>query len=258
MQEITSRNNNIIIDTVKLYDKKYRLAFGRYIAEGEKLSLEAVSSGADILYVFIKKSKSKKFEFLIDYCNNNKIPLYCVSDNVFLKLSKMEAPEGIITVCAIPEKRQLISGTGRLILNNISDPGNMGTIIRTADAFGIKEIIIGDNCVDVYNPKTVRAAMGSIFRVGLIFVATAEAIKKTKQSGMKVFAAVLDSNAEKINGEVLRNSCVVIGNESNGLPYDIIELCTGKVTIPMRGRAESLNASIAAGIIIWEIAKKEE
>ena len=189
-----------------------------------------------------------------------------VSDDIFMKISPENAPEGIICVADYMAKHeraafgnaafeQATSGCSVLLLESVRDPGNVGTIIRSAAAFGVKTVCMSRDCADIYNSKTLRAAMGALFGTNILYFDDIKAaIKGLQDSGRSVYAAALDRNAVRL-GDVTLSAldCVVIGNEGHGLSEGTIAACDKSLFIPMEPNSESLNAAIAASVIMWNI-----
>ena len=192
-----------------------------------------------------------------------------VSDSVFEKMSLEKAPEGVITVAKYIDKIRKITKIENVELpspaesvflaESLQDPGNLGTLIRSAAALGIDRVVISADCADVYNPKTIRAAMGGLFYISVDRVDAdifAEYIKALRESGRRVFAAALDESAESLDKLELRaGDSFLIGNEGHGLSDSAIGACDRSVMIPMRDEVESLNAAAAAVILMWEMKK---
>ena len=265
-QYISSKNNALVVRLAKLKDKKYRKAEGLFRFDGIKLFYEAANYDAPIEYVLVSESAKDKYCFEVEKnCNCTK--LYIVSDDAFLKLTDEQAPEGIVTVCsnlnAITSENDLdalaeeIKNKRVLMLESVRDAGNMGTIIRSARAFGIDTLVISSDCADLYNSKTIRAAMGGIFAQRIVVVeSVADAVGVMRKMGARVFAAALNRDAKKL-GEIdlCRGDAILIGNEGHGLSKESIDACNECVYIPMESDSESLNASIAASICMWELYK---
>ena len=265
-QYISSKSNSLIVRLAKLKDKKYRKAEGLFRFDGIKLFCEAAKNGAPIEYVLVSESAKDKYCFEVEKnCNCTK--LYIVSDDVFSKLTDEQAPEGIVTVCSnldsitkaddleslandLKEKRVLM-------LESIRDAGNMGTIIRSARAFGIDTLVISSDCADLYNPKTIRAAMGGLFVQRIVIVESiADAVSEMRKSGARVYAAALNRDAKRLGEVDLKcGDAILIGNEGHGLSSESINACDECVYIPMEDGSESLNAGIAASICMWELYK---
>lgn len=265
-QYISSKSNSLIVRISKLKDKKYRRSEGLFRFDGIKLFHEAVGSGAPIEYVFVCDSSREKYCREVELvCSCDK--LYVLADDVFSKLTDEQSPEGVITVCrnldniAIENNMVAVvrSSLGKrvLMLESVRDTGNMGTIIRSARAFGIDTLIISSDCAELYNPKTIRAAMGALFTQRIIVVnSIADAILEIRTSGARVFAAALNRDAKKLGEiELKRGDAILIGNEGHGLSTEAIESCDECIYIPMEEGSESLNAGIAASVCMWELYK---
>ena len=183
-----------------------------------------------------------------------------VSDGLETKISSVQTPQGIYCVCGMPKRAlQQIAGSGEkfLALDHLQDPGNLGTIIRTADAFGADGIILSEGCPDCYSPKVLRSAMGSVFRLPIWTVRNlAQTLEAMRQEGFTCFGAALDGTAIRL-GEFSfpKRSVAVVGNEGNGISRPVLEVCQKTLYIPMKGEAESLNAGVASSLILWEMCR---
>lgn len=249
---ITSRINPKVIAAASLSSKKKRDETGLFLIEGRKLFLEAVKRGADIQTVFVTEKMEYELADILDRLNCEK---YTVSDGVYEKLSLDKSPDGVI--CTAKKPQEYARGGNRpFIICDMQDAGNLGTCIRTALALGISPLILAGDCADVYNPKTVRASMGAVFSQNIMHFADHEsAIAYCRKNGFPVYAAALRENAKPIS-EVSKYQVVfAVGNEGHGLPEKTIDACNGAVIIPMEGDSESLNASAAAAILMWETRK---
>ncbi len=266
---ITSRNNPIVKMIASLSEKKSRNAERMFIAEGEKLTVEAIKSSLPVKYVIIKESKidsilpNVKAAFDKSLCQNAEIIFF--ADTAFEKISTEKAPEGVITVIKyldffkdsdiIYKEEFFIEEDERaLILCSVRDPSNLGSVIRSAAAFGVKHVVLSSDCADIYNPKTVRSAMGSLFKIKVTRVQNLESfITASREVGRRVFAAELRDGALSIKDAGLSSTDIVmIGNEGHGIPENISAICTGSLYIPICANIESLNASVAAAIFMWE------
>lgn len=243
-EAITSRDNPLVRRTAALLtDASARREARAFIAEGPVMLGEALRSGVEILRVFARRELLPELPAL-------ECPVHPVSEPVLSKLSGVPAPQGVVFVCAMPRDAALTRGAV-LALDELRDPGNMGTILRTAEAFGVRNVALLGRCVDPYAPKVVRAAMGSLFRVRPVSCTMAEV--RAACPG-PVLAAVLDGDSRPIGECSLRDACVVIGNEAHGVSPEVRAACDGGVHIPICG-AESLNAAMAAGIFLYEMAR---
>ena len=265
-QYISSKSNSLVIRFAKLKDKKYRKAEGLFRFDGIKLFCEAAQTKAPIEYVLVSESAREKYCSEVENsCLCDK--LYVLSDDVFAKLTDEQAPEGIITVCANLENITKATDLSALaleltekrvlMLESVRDAGNMGTIIRTARAFGIDTLIVSSDCADLYNPKTIRAAMGGLFSQRVVAVESIpDAVTEMRKAGTRVYAAALNRDAKKLDEIDLKlGDTILIGNEGHGLSPESINACNECVYIPMESDSESLNAGIAASICMWELYK---
>lgn len=269
---ITSRSNPTVKLTSSLKDKKSREAEGLFIAEGEKLTFEALSASLPIEKIFIAKSKKDRIiDKLSNYNDVEKLSecsVYVLEDSVFEKISTENAPQGVISVIKhldffyqsdIIYKEEFFKNLlGRAIcLSSVRDPGNLGSAIRSAVAFGVEHIIMSSDCADIYNPKTVRGAMGSLFRVKTTRIDDmCEFISLARKSGRRVYTAELNSSAAALGSfPLLSTDIVIIGNEGHGVSEDVSKAADGALYIPISSKTESLNASVAAAIFMWEQGK---
>ena len=255
MERITSKNNPSVIAAAKLSDKKYREKEGAFAFEGIKLFGEAVKNGAKIRRVFVTEEAFEKYRETLLTVGEEKI--FIVSDAVYEKLSFENAPQGVFSVADYfsPAPKEEISLV--LLLDGVADPGNFGAILRSADAFAIDAVFSGKNGADLYNPKTVRACMGSLFRVDVRRCDSIEnEILRLKNEGFRIYATTLNESSEDIRRVDLSGKIgFVIGNEGHGVSEAVLKSCTGSVIIPMREGPESLNAAVASSVVMWEAAR---
>lgn len=266
-QYISSKSNNLVVRISKLKDKKYRKAECLFRFDGIKLFLEAIEKCVNIEYVFVMESASATVKFAVKESGITSSKVYLLSDEAFAKLTDEQSPEGVVTVCSYLENVVLsddykaladeVKEGITLILESVRDVGNLGTIIRTAKAFSIDNLIISSDCADLYNPKTVRAAMGALFSQRIVEVSDiCEAIGAMRENGSDVYAAALRSDARRLGSfELKLGDAIVIGNEGHGLSSEVIDACSECLFIPMEAGSESLNASIAASVCMWELYK---
>lgn len=260
MLSITSRNNDKIKHAVKLCtDSSERRKTGTFFLEGLRLCCDAAINGHVAETVFVtEKSLNEhgdELAVLLNSCRES----FVITQEISLKLSDTKNPQGVFCICKTLDKNyniDKINYNGMYIaLENVQTPGNLGAAARTAEALGLNGIIVSGGC-DIYNPKALRAAMGSLLRLDVVSVDNlAEFLIDCTGKGMKTYAAVPDSDALPVT-QMDRTSGIVcaIGNEGNGLSDDVISACT-RVTIPMKGRAESLNAASAASVVMWEMVR---
>lgn len=257
---ITSRKNQTVVKSKALInEKKLRDKENLTAAEGIKLCGEAIRAGLDPEYAVFSEDAEKKFpeikNLLFGQC-----PIFTVTNDIYSYLSGQKSPQGIFLAVKLLDKSKnldrIIEKDKILILDEIQDSGNLGTIIRSAEAFGIGGIILSPGCADPYSPKTLRASMGSAFRVPIAVLPLEETVKLLKESGFSLYAAMLDDSAKILEEvEFKGKTAVVIGNEGHGVGEKTAAACC-KVYIPIL-TAESLNAAVAASIICYELSKKQ-
>lgn len=255
MNEITSTTNALVKETAKLAQKKYRNEKRLFLIEGQKAVEEALLLGVKLEQIFILKEKYSKFA--ASFNQENKILL--VNEAVMKKISTTEtAPEVLATARQMDFSIKNLTDKNRIILlENIKDSGNLGTIIRTATALGAEAIILAGETADIYNPKTVRAAVGNLFKIPIVSVKSTEEARKLLKE-YKFFAAVVSGEAESIIGLKLpEKSVIMLGSEANGLSKETILAADRKITIPISKNVESLNLSMAAAICTWELFGKK-
>ncbi len=261
---ISSKDNNII----KLYQKlltskKFRNEQKMFVLEGARIVEDAAKENLEFVAFMYTNKAIEKYS---DAYNNiskkvDDIKQYEISEVLSEKLSDTKSPQGIFAVVKKLDKvlsADKIINKGRyIVLCNLQDPGNIGTIIRTADAIGIDGVILTDDCCEIYNPKLIRSTMGSLFRMNFWDECNINnVIDLFNSKGIPTFASVIDKDAKSLNNCNFKDgAAVLIGNEGNGLPSVLAEKCTNKLTIKMQGNINSLNAAMATGIIMWEMFK---
>ena len=246
MEEISSRKNPLIAHVRRLgADKKARREAGEYFCQGDKLLYEAVKWGARIKTVLFcgEMPETPDCERMVR-----------VPRDIIESLSPMQSAPELIFTCAMPELWSPITPGRHLILENMQDPGTVGTILRTADALDCGAVILAGDCADPFSPKAVRASMGAVFRHKLIELPVASLVEQAQDIGLPIFAAALDGTALDLREISLPESfAFAIGNEGHGLSRQLLEASAARVIIPMSERCESLNAAAAATIILWEM-----
>ena len=270
---LTSRQNATVKWVTSLHDKKGRRASRAFIAEGEKLTFEAAEAGLPITHVFVSEKRFDALSERISAAFSADIyadtEIITVTDEVFEKISTEKAPQGIISVIKhldffkeldiIYKEDFFLKDDERAIaLCSVRDPGNIGSVIRSAVAFGAQHIVLSADTADVYNSKTVRSAMGALFKVKVTVVRDfASFISAAQANGRNVYAAELSDNAVALDQiKALPTDIFIIGNEGHGIPVEISSVCNNSVYIPISSNTESLNASVAAAIFMWEQGKK--
>ena len=260
MQVITSKDNEVIKNIRKLKDKKYREIENKYIVEGIKLIEEAVEENAKIDTIVVCEDcvENNLIEPKLMY-EIAKYNCIYVSEKVFGAVTEVTNPQGILAVVEKDNKEDAIDYDQDVIvaLDGIQDPGNLGTILRTADSVGLKQIIISKETADAYNPKVVRSTMGAIFRVKVIIANDlVKTLKEIKKHKFKIVATSLQTEDSIYNVQYDKKA-IVIGNEANGVSNEILDMADIKAKIPMLGKTESLNASVAASVILYEYVRQK-
>ena len=257
--DISSRKNSAVLRYRSLNrDRKEREEAGEFNIEGAKLCYEAVSCGMKITAAFITESAIEKYPEVFAALRE-KINPFVITEDISEYISDTKSPQGIFVTAEMIDKSKNADkiDSGRyVILDGLQDSGNIGTILRTADALGMDGVILSPDCCDVYSPKTVRSAMGSLFRVPFVRAVLPEAIEKLKSKGFKIYAAMLDEKAESLSDTVFpEKTAVVIGNEGNGVSAETAAAAENRLYIPIQN-AESLNAAVACSIICCEIKRQ--
>lgn len=250
---ITSRANPLLARVRKLNSRRsFRREAGAFAAEGPKLLGEALRWGAQLEAVIAAPGAPLP-----------ELPpgvrAVEVADSLLASVADTESPQGIVFVCrgrplALPEK---LEGRRWLVLDGVQDPGNVGTIWRTADAFGADGLILCSGCADPWNPKTVRATMGAVFRLPVYECPLDEAAEELAGASIPLYAAALREDTEDVRRVPLGRSAVIIGSEGRGVSDAALALCEKTVKIPMSPRCESLNAAVAASVVLWEMARDD-
>ena len=256
MKTIKSKDNNTSKSALKLIKKKYRDETGLYLLEGVKPLEDAIAMGIGIKTIFLCEGTDKPESFPAELC-------MVLDRKLFDALSDTATSQGIIAVTE--KKKYSAEDFGKavgdkdnvIIMDRLQDPGNIGTIIRTAEAAGYKGIILVAGSGDVYSPKVVRAAAGSLFRMPVIYVADAdEAADMVKTMGKKLTVTCLEEAVNCFDADLTENIALVIGNEGRGVSERLMELSDIRVKIPMAGSIESLNAAVAAGVLMYQSQMK--
>ncbi|MBQ8004555.1 MAG: RNA methyltransferase [Oscillospiraceae bacterium] len=249
MTEIITSRQNKTVKYIRALSRERELRHEKseFVCDGEKLLREAISEKREIVTALFS---AEKYEALPEVPGAEVLR---VSQDVLDSITTLKNAQDVIFTCKMKktEQKQL---SRVILLDRLQDTGNLGTIIRTADALGI-DAVFEDGCADVYNPKTVRSAMGSLFRVPVISADFTELIPKLRANGINVYASELYGDVKTISDIGFERAAVVIGNEGNGVRRDISALCNASVIIPMRGGAESLNASVAAAIFMYKMSE---
>ena len=263
MEKIESTENKRVKHVIKLRDKgRARREEGLFIAEGKRWLYDAAFS--DISELYVSESFAKENEGTgptDDYERSGKGEAFIVTDAVMKKMSGTETPQGVLAVLKMPafSFEELIKKQNPLLLflENIQDPGNLGTVMRTAEGAGVTGVIMSRDTTDIYSPKAVRSTMGSLLRVPHVIAEDFNGtIEDAKAAGIRMYAALPDSKKRYDECDYRASSAFIIGNEANGIKDETAKLADTPVGIPMGGKLESLNAAMAAGILMYEAARK--
>ncbi len=244
-QVITSRKNPLLQQVRKLLSsRKAREEAGLYAADGIKLLAEAVRYCPGLDTVILSEGVEAELP--------ENVRLIRVPEDVMASISPMETPQGALFLCRLPEKKEFVPKPGMLLLDGIQDPGNLGTILRTADALDIPVALL-EGCADPYSHKVVRASMGAVFRVQPVLTTWEEVSEKCRQAGIPVGVTALSPRAKDLRQAELRTMAVVIGSEGRGVRQEILDSADAELIIPMNPHCESLNAAVAAAIVLWQM-----
>lgn len=260
MQIISSKDNDFIKHIRKLKDKKFRDLSNEYVIEGVKLVEEAIAENADIKQIIICEECTKTAD--IPKHVMYEIARYeCVyvTEKLFNFITEVQNPQGILAIVKKQANKNEIDYSEDIIvaLDDIQDPGNLGTILRTVDSIGLKQILVSKGTADCFNPKVVRSTMGAIFRVNVVECEDLQkSLKEIKKHKFKVVVTSLQTDKSLYNID-FNKKAIVIGNEANGVSEAIQNLADEKIKIPMLGKTESLNASVATGIVLYEYVRQK-
>ncbi len=242
---ITSRKNPLIQQVRRLLtSKKERESAGLFVADGTKLLAEAVRYYPGLETVILADRVEADVPAHVNVVR--------VPEDVMAYISPMETPQGALFLCRLPENKDFTPAAGMLLLDGIQDPGNLGTILRTADALDVPVVLL-EGCADPYSHKTVRASMGAVFRVRPVQAAWKQVRAQCAAAGIPVAVTALSDRAQDIRKAELSKMAVVIGSEGRGVRQEILEQADTQLIIPMNAHCESLNAAVAATIVMWEM-----
>ena len=260
MKIISSKDNEIVKHIKKLKDKKYRDENNEYIVEGVKLVEEAVKENAPIKKIIICEDTTRTYEIPTNIMLEiARYECIYVTDKIFSSITQVTNPQGIMAIIEKNIEKETIDFSQDIIvmLDDVQDPGNLGTILRTVDSIGLNQIIVSKGTADAFNPKVVRSTMGAIFRLKIIESENlAQTIREIRKHHYKLVVTSLQTE-NSIYDIDFNKKIIVIGNEANGVSKEIQEMADEKVKIPMLGKTESLNASVAAGIVMYEYVRQK-
>lgn len=246
MEHITSLKNPKVAAWKALKDRKGRRESGCFLVEGRKMVEEALASAFDVETVLVQEG--------MELPDGLTMPVYELPAHVLAAVCDTKTPQGIAAVVRMEEQSAL--GKHIVVLDGVQDPGNVGTIIRTADAAGLNGVLLSNQCADVFSPKVLRATMGSIFRMNLRTTDDLPGeLTKLREKGYSILSSQLDGTPFYEREKVAEQFALIIGNEGNGVSEQVQQTATHRVRLPMRGGAESLNAAIAAAIMMYELMR---
>ncbi len=254
--EINSPKNDTYKQWHKLKQRKYRYKESLFLIEGSRFVSHALEVGASVQQIicredFLNTEEAKRF---IENVQSLNIPIAQLTASLFDTLSETVNSQGVMAVVAMPMTDVQFESEGLyLALDRIQDPGNLGTLIRTADAAGFSGVICNKGTVDPFSEKVLRSTMGSIFTMPLYFCdELADVLTDLKEKSFNIYATALENSLDYTQANYANGTVLVIGNEGNGISKEVFDVCNQKIHIPMYGRAESLNAAIAAAIVMYE------
>ncbi|MFV0498085.1 MAG: TrmH family RNA methyltransferase [Candidatus Fimivivens sp.] len=260
MLEITSKDNFRIKEFRKLCtNRKHRLQSQQVALEGARLVCDSLQSGVALRTLMVTDSGMQRLGEDFDRVARQAHEILRISDQLAAVLAETESPQGVFAICEgqlfSPGMPQAVPN-GALLLCSLQDPGNVGTILRSADAFGLSAVIMTADCPDPASPKVLRASMGAALRTAIYCADSAEsAVATLRRSGITVYAAALDSQSIPVDALSLGNAAIAIGNEGAGLSAQVQDACTGRVILPISQQSESLNAAMAATVFAWELSR---
>ena len=260
MEVLSSRNNETVKAAALLKNADARREQGLFLLEGARLCHDAVRSGVQIEKAFITEAAMNKYAEECKSLQQCARKTFCITDSVADRLADTKNPQGVFCVCKTLDKTNNIDKIKYngiyALTDEVQNPDNLGALARTAEALGADGLLLCGGC-DLYSPKAMRASMGSLLRLDVLVADDAVSlVRSLQEKGMRVFASVVDSDAAPVQDVQKGEGCVVvIGNEGNGVSEAVKKAADERITIPMAGRAESLNAAAAAAILLWEFLK---
>lgn len=257
METIQSKDNYLIKDIKKLKEKKHRTQSCKFLIEGFRFVCEGLESDFDVPLVFISENAKDRWEsFDVQSKLQKETKVYSVTDQILRSISSTDTPQGIVAVVNNKSINVENKQGFYILADKVQDPGNMGTIIRTAHAAGALGVIITKGTVDIYNEKTLRSTMGSIFHIPVIQDDNLSQLDFLKNNGFKLVVSSLDTDNNFFDVDLRNKSIIAVGNEGNGISKELLDISDVKIKIPMPGGAESLNVSIAASVMMFEVVRQ--
>lgn len=257
--EIMSVQNTRVKDWAQLLERRGREKQGKYIIEGYHLIEEALKAGAQVEVVLFLVEKGSPVE-LVALAGDRVVEWIGVSAAVLAKCSDAQTPQGVVAIVARPQlgMDELLAGEHDLVvvLDGVQDPGNLGTIIRSADAVGAKAVVLGRGTVDLYNPKTIRSTMGSMYHLPIVEADLLELLPRARERGVRLVTTSLQAQGSCYDTDLRQPTWLILGNEAKGVSLEVAAQSDVKVIIPMQGKAESLNVAMAATVLLFEAARQ--
>ena len=248
MERITSRKNPLLEQIRRLDGGAYRRERGEFLCDSPKLVEEALRHGVQVTALVVSDGTALP--------EGLSAPVRCVTvpADVMASVSPLRTPQGMLAVCRMPDTAlpDVLTGQRYVVLDGVQDPGNVGTVIRTADAFGCDGVVLLSGCADVYSVKTLRASMGAVFRVPVWQTDAASLRARLDAAGLPLYGAALRDDTADVRALELHRCAIAIGSEGRGLTQQVLALCDRTVRIPMAAHCESLNAAMAAAVLLWE------
>ncbi len=268
MEHLISSKENPHIKYAKkiLNSSKFRKEENCFSIEGVRLCSDAFLNFVKIKEVFYTQDCLKKFQENLNPIING-AKAFLVTENIIKSITDTDSPQGIVCICENKNfecdkffQKDMFDFEKAIILENIQNPSNLGSILRTCDALKLNTVFITGKSCDIYNPKVLRGSMGAVFRLRILeFGSTIDVVNMLKACGFRMYATVPDDNAVNLKNVDFQGKCgIILGNEGNGIELESIKSCDEKITIPMNKNSESLNVSVAAGISIWEMMNCEK
>ena len=247
IQRITSRKNPLLQQVRRLLaSRKERQQSGLFVADGTKLLQEAIRWWPGLQTVILSDGVQQEVP--------EQVQVVRVPEDIMAYISPMQTPQGALFICQLPQEQAFVPTAGMLLLDGIQDPGNLGTILRTADALNVPVALL-EGCADPYSHKTVRSSMGAVFRTPVLQTTWQQAKNACRDAGIEIAVTALSDTAVDLRQAPVAQQAVVIGSEGQGVRQQILEAADRQLIIPMNSRCESLNAAVAASIVMWQMQK---
>jgi RNA methyltransferase, TrmH family len=258
LEVIGSKDNMLIKEAKKLKEKRFRAVKNQFLVEGFRFVEEALKSTFQVSSIFLSEEAWERWQSFQLYEKLQSVSkLYIVKESILRLLSSTETPQGVIAVVNQNNTQLVVQEGFYVLIDKLQDPGNMGTIIRSAHAAGAAGVITTKGTVDIYNEKTLRSTMGSIFNIPIIEDKDLSIVEDLKSKGFKLIVSSLEESKNFYEVDLTANAIIAVGNEGNGISDEVYKLGDIKVKIPMPGNAESLNAGAAASIMMFEVVRQK-